>query len=365
MRRRLRWIAMGVLMISGTGGSSLADGMQHVWLHYDYMAGEDGESYAPDPAGIQMVIDAFARHGVILHVDPQHDRIPVHSVIVFDAPGNPVYTFDPACTGPDAVGFSALKAEYFHPASNHPWHYMIFGKHVQVDSLDRMPACHFPPDFYWPGTTGYAELPGSDAVVTFGDFHDLSGLYQFFDFASGAWLPGWPVPAYEWATIVMHELGHNLGLFHGGSGIGCCGEYQTDNLKPNYVSVMNYAYSSYLTPIITASTQTASGYWYRVDYSDEVLSPLDERNLSEPAGIGPTRHPSDYIEWCCHIAGFQTADGPFDWNLDGDSTETGLAQDLNNDGVWTVLTGFDDWAEVHAFLSDEDRHPKVRGTAIQ
>jgi hypothetical protein len=39
-------------------------------------------------------------------------------------------------------------------------------------------------------------------------------------------------------------------------------------------------------------------------------------------------------------------------------TDNHLAIDLNNDGARWVLTGFDDWAEVHQFLADEDKHPK-------
>jgi hypothetical protein len=123
--RRLFGLAFFVLVavtgaaLSG-GEAARADPVQHVWVHYDYMVGPDGESYAPDPAGIQIVVDSFKRHGVILHIDPEHTAIPLHSVIVFDAPGNPFYSFDPACTGRDAVGFSALKAQYFQPTSDHP-----------------------------------------------------------------------------------------------------------------------------------------------------------------------------------------------------------------------------------------------------
>jgi hypothetical protein len=337
-----------------------------VWVHYDYMVGANGESYAPDPAGIQIVVDSFRRHGVILHIDPQHTAIPLHEVIVFDAPGNSIYSFDPACTGPDAVGFSALKAQYFHPSSDHPWHYVIFGEYVQTDSYDNLTICHargdLPPGlgFGGPQIAGYAELPGYDFIVTFGWFHDNAGNPNctFFDFQTGGNLPCWPAPDYEWATIFMHELGHNLGLFHGGYGTGCCGEYQTDDMKPNYVSVMNSLYSHLLEPIVTASTTTGSGYWYRVDYSDETLAPLDERNLDETVGIGPTAHPNDYILWCCQVAGFQLAGGPIDWNNNGTATDTGVSADLNNDGSLTVLKGFNDWEEVHQYLADENQHPK-------
>jgi hypothetical protein len=302
---------------------------------------------------------------VILHVDPQHTAIPLHDVIVFDAPGNRVYSFDPACTGPDAVGFSALKSEYFHPSSNHPWHYVIFGKYVQVGSPDELAHCYsnddFPSGFYDFGNTGYAELPGYDLVVTLGVFHDRSLLDGCFgDFETGAILPCWPVPDYEWATVFMHELGHNLGLYHGGYGTPASnGGFFTDNYKPNYVSVMNYMYSAG-DPIVTASTTTASGYWYRVDYSDETLAPLDEHDLDETAGIGPTMHPNDYIQWISAVPepGFALASGPLDWNLNGTATDTGVSADINLDGQLTVLRGFNDWDEVHQYLADEDEHPK-------
>jgi hypothetical protein len=165
-------LVAGIAAAGSGGGAARADAVQHVWVHYDYMIGPNGESYAPDAAGIQIVVDSFRRHGVILHVDPQHTAIPLHDVIVFDAPGNPFYSFDPACTGPDAVGFSALKAQYFHPASDHPWHYVIFGKYVQVDSFANLLNCwanhDFPGFAYQVGNAGYAELPGYDFVVTAG-----------------------------------------------------------------------------------------------------------------------------------------------------------------------------------------------------
>jgi hypothetical protein len=154
----------------------------------------------------------------------------------------------------------------------------------------------------------------------------------FADFQTGAVLPCWPVPDSEWATAFMHELGHNLGLYHGGYGRPANGGgFFTDNYKRNYVSVMNYAYSTQ-EPIIASSTATASRYWYRVDYSDETLAPLDEHNLDETAGIGPTLHPTDYIEWISSVPepGFELASGPLDWNLNGSPTDTGFSADLDS-----------------------------------
>jgi hypothetical protein len=75
----------------------------------------------------------------------------------------------------------------------------------------------------------------------------------------------------------MHELGHTLGLTHGGT-------YYTDgshvptlepNCKPNYQSVMNYLF----TVDLLGTNQT-------LDYSDQELNTLNENGL--PAGLTTT-----------------------------------------------------------------------------
>jgi hypothetical protein len=43
-----------LLVVAGAGsaGRAGADAQQTIWLHYDYMVGADGTSYAPDAKGI-------------------------------------------------------------------------------------------------------------------------------------------------------------------------------------------------------------------------------------------------------------------------------------------------------------------------
>jgi hypothetical protein len=53
------FLVVAVMAAVFGGGAARADSVQHVWVHYDYMVGPNAESYAPDPAGIQIVIDAF------------------------------------------------------------------------------------------------------------------------------------------------------------------------------------------------------------------------------------------------------------------------------------------------------------------
>ena len=76
------------------------------------------------------------------------------------------------------------------------------------------------------------------------------------------------VPPFEQAATFVHELGHNLGLRHGGA--------DNVNHKPNQHSVMNYAFSSG----IPLSNQTR---W--IDYSRSVQPALDEISLNENLGV--------------------------------------------------------------------------------
>ena len=93
---------------------------QDVFVHYDYMVLADpgtacelttdcdarqscvdhvcrGHSHAPDRTGIRAVVEAFAAHGIRLHVDRRHRAIPEQAVVTL-----PFYAA-PACSGPDAV----------------------------------------------------------------------------------------------------------------------------------------------------------------------------------------------------------------------------------------------------------------------
>lgn len=86
-------------------------------------------------------------------------------------------------------------------------------------------------------SSGSAEPPGNDLMVTL-----------------GAWTPAGGTPTQQVNTF-MHELGHNLGLRHGGA--------WSTNYKPNYMSIMNYKYQM-------------SGVNGVLDYSHGLEAPINE-----------------------------------------------------------------------------------------
>jgi hypothetical protein len=98
---------------------------------------------------------------------------------------------------------------------------------------------------------------------------------------------------------VMHELGHAIGLGHGGN--------EGTNYKPNYLSVMNYSFDPGGIPTAAGSS--------RLDYSKGVLPALDKTLLSEAAGIGDG---TDFTTWLdpSGTARFAIGNAAIDWNQD-------------------------------------------------
>lgn len=91
----------------------------------------------------------------------------------------------------------------------------------------------------------------------------------------------------EEAGTFMHELGHNLGLNHGGSSAD-----GAINYKPNYPSIMNYFWQ--FSGTFKNSTLGL------LDYSEGTLAPLNENALSESAGLDPDAAASDISTmWAC------------------------------------------------------------------
>ncbi len=107
--------------------------------------------------------------------------------------------------------------------------------------------------------TGVAERPGNDFVVASG-FVQAQYLTVLTDALAGTF---------------MHELGHNLGLQHGGQ--------DPLRYKPNYLSVMTYTYQN-PWDVVTNQGTNAQAAW-RLDYSRKTATTLDEKRLKEDQAL--------------------------------------------------------------------------------
>jgi hypothetical protein len=120
--------------------------------------------------------------------------------------------------------------------------------------------------------SGFSDLGGGDSLISLG----LWGT------------DGQTVPVQS--GTLMHELGHSLGLTHGGSYADTPGSYALTfegNCKPNYQSVMNYLFQ---VDLLTDSVSLTDSV---LDYSSEPLATLNENGpLSTTVLSGALLHPA-------------------------------------------------------------------------
>lgn len=208
-----------------------------------------------------------------------------------------------AWEGGDLSEFIALKDTYYDTHNQKIYHYMIWANRYNNHNTET------------PVTIGVSSrVPGEFFFVSLGHFNGGDGGTDT-----------------QKVAAFVHELGHNLGFGHGGE--------NTRNYKPNYFSVMNYWWALDGIPDGTN----------KIDYQGFTLPTLDESNLDETVGLNGGGLLTGYTtSYYCPNGSTQTvaADGPIDWNCDGDDTDTGIQVDLNDDGNINSLSSQNDWDSI-------------------
>lgn len=225
--------------------------------------------------------------------------------------------------------FQAIKTANFHPTGRSPiFHYAIaaFCQEICLDSSG-VPLPQGSSSGISRNSVGSGFADGaSDFLITLGGISGGSGSIQ------------------QQAGTLMHELGHNLGLQHGGD--------QQTNFKPNYPSIMNYFFQLGGLAVTNMGVLSMGV----VDYSHGTLNGINEGALDESAGLGAA-YSTFGIGTRCPIAGSSPLDHvsqwsnrgnlPFDWNCDGDQTDGIIAWDANGSGeVDAALEDSDDWSNI-------------------
>ncbi|MFO0756488.1 MAG: hypothetical protein U0359_08355 [Byssovorax sp.] len=148
--------------------------------------------------------------------------------------------------------------------------------------------------------------------------------------------------AFTFHRMFLHEMGHNLDVDHGGHG-------DPTNYKPNYPSLMNYAYFSSIDGQTFANGSAL--------LSHGVLPPLDECAVVEK-GIYASFSPESLAFLPLYDAGMgwtADAEGSVDWNNDGTISAAPYAQVLRTGaGEGTpcaLLLDGDDFAAFDAGLA--------------
>jgi len=291
-----------------------------IFVEADYMVG-----HQPIPTAISVIVDAFnnapvnnpdGTTGIHLHVDYGSGAPLVWAAgnwgTMSHADELTHQTNLGTCTSSnyDWGGFDTIKLAHFTTGRAAVFHYNVWAHNLCTS---------------FGSTSGISR----NGTASFG-----SGASDFI-VSLGSWTGGVGT-ANEQAGTFMHEFGHNLGLRHGGE--------DHTQWKPNYISVMNYAFQTRGLFI-----GGSAGYF---DYSRYDFPDLNENNLNETTGIGSPATIGTY-----HFCGLgnmvpDTDASSVDWNCDGDQTDTGLSYNINqgmswnNNNTFDTLTTQNDWVNL-------------------
>ncbi|HFI0402719.1 TPA: VWA domain-containing protein [Streptococcus suis] len=202
---------------------------------------------APSSKALEMVRKQFLDHGIQLHIDMGPDSVMKYedgkAVTWGDlsAGGNRLQYKDVFEVGSNYEYWNRVVTDYLPQNRWNVFRHAFFVNTLSENGVDR-------------GTGLASAIPGQAFIVAVKDIYDNNLAV---------------------AGTFMHELGHTLGLGHGGADhtLG----------KPNHLSVMNYLFQ--LSGLVYPNSVKES--IKRLNFSEYALPALNEKALREKDGIDP------------------------------------------------------------------------------
>lgn len=195
--------------------------------------------------------------------------------------GNRISGYSPILPGKFDDTYEGIKRDNFDKRRLGYFHYMVMA-HRYEGGL--------------PDSSGVAEVTGDDAIIALGCFRGVGYV----------------------RNTIAHELGHNLGLHHGGK--------TTCNNKPNYNSVMNYRFQ--FRGVVGCGMEVSPSATANFSYGTRLN--LNENLLKETVGV--------------------CGDTPIDWDGDNNIGMTKInlnpGEDSKCGGPYSILQDHDDWGSI-------------------
>ncbi|HCY77720.1 MAG TPA: hypothetical protein DHV28_17550 [Ignavibacteriales bacterium] len=219
-----------------------------IFVELDYMMG-----FRPFNSTLERVRKAFAKVPY-RYVDNPNEMDGINLIVEMDDNSMPIP--DEVLQADPWPRFYELKKQFFGTDDERA---NTYAKEILEAKRMVYRYCIWGDKFGTSGNSGKAELTegagGNDFLITLGSFNTVNG------------------DSNQQAGTFMHELGHTLGLRHGG--------VDDINYKPNYYSVMNYTWQ------FPSNNGRLSNLSWDLVYSTAELTTLNENNLNEAEGLNP------------------------------------------------------------------------------
>ncbi|HEY4364159.1 MAG TPA: choice-of-anchor D domain-containing protein [Bryobacteraceae bacterium] len=339
------WEVNGVHFLGADGSDNFIDlpkmgankDHKDIFIHADWMVGKD-HAHIPKRGGMALAQAAFlnapvsnpdGKNGILVHIDCGTDCVmnpatgatwgPL-SKAVGQSEREPLSDTDYKTQQFDWTNFDTFATPFLNTGRKMVFHHVLFS-HNQSTNFTSSGISRNDDNKFSDGA--------SDLVVSLGGWTTDTDLIE--------------------GGTLMHELGHNLALQHGG-GDGV-------NFKVNYLSIMNYAFQ--VTGLIINGSPGTLDY-SRFDATD--LPVIDEKNLNELSGLNGSSKVSTYgTEWFC--PGDNTTatpqmttsvNAPINWDCDKDtrgqpvysiktSANIVALYDKSGNSILGTMVGQNDW----------------------